>query len=357
MEQSCRFQKILIVKISSLGDILHSFHTVSLLKKYCPESEIDWLVNSAHQEAVAYCPYVSKTILFPRKELGKISTFPSTALSLIKELRKKRYDLVIDLQGLLRSAFFSWTANSPIVAGFAKPKEFLATFFYNRRIKICGAKNMHVIEKNIRLVSQLLDVPFEIPEISVPVHIVHSESAKKKLSDKGISDGCGYFCIAPGTRWPSKQWPPEFFAKVANWIIKKNPDIKVVILGSQAEIPLAKTIEQIISPFVPVNMCGLTGIGEIFEIIRNASLLIANDSGPVHIASALGVPTIAMFGPTDPIRSGPYGKIHRVFQPDISCIKCMSEYCKKNGYLCHSAIDPQIVAECAIEKLSNKNRV
>ncbi len=350
---SGRPKKILVVKISSLGDVIHTFPAVEVLKNELG-AEMDWLVHPSFAEALDYCPGISRKILFPRKELGSMKSFPSSFFRLLKELRKSEYDAVIDFQGLIRSAFFSRLSRAPIIAGFANPREKAAALFYNRRIGM-EIGTSHAVEKNIRLVSSLFQISAKFPHRPAPVNDLHSSRAKIILKEAGLPESAPYLCIAPGARWFSKQWPPEFFASVLEKLAPICPKHHFLILASAADAKYSRIISSQFKSERLIDLSGKTGIGELFEIIRGAGALLANDSGPIHIASELEIPTVALFGPSDPEKTAPYGKIHDVLQPHLDCIVCLSHYCPRETYDCHKAIRPEEVAERLAEKILRKN--
>ena len=176
----------------------------------------------------------------------------------------------------------------------------------------------------------------------------YASAAEKLLADKKIL-GKKYIALAPGARWKTKQWPPEFFAAAAVGIAKRLPDHEFVLLGSPAEGPLCRRLQEAAGTVPVTDLSGLTTTGSLVEIIRKAKLLICNDSGPMHIAAAAGTPVLALFGPTVPALTGPYGSLCRVVQPELNCIGCLSKSCSTE--LCHSSVDPLVTADHAIQLL------
>ncbi|MFZ2657619.1 MAG: lipopolysaccharide heptosyltransferase II [Victivallales bacterium] len=332
-------EKFLIIKISSLGDVLHAFPAVSLLAEKFPRAQIDWLVNPAFAPILKYNPHVRRIIDFPRRELGSPLKFPSAFRKLVGELRSERYDMAMDLQGLLRSALFAKFARSESVAGFSSPKEWPAAFFYDRKISP-EPRYAHAVEKNARFISMLFDIPFSVPQEELPEDPAGIRSIRLLLEKKGVQPGRGIISIAPGARWESKQWPPSFFAEVIDKVCEARSNSTFLLLGARDELEICRSIVSSCRTAKPVVIAGETGVGELVEAIRISKCLLCNDSGPMHIAASLKVPVFAMFGPTDPGKTGPYGSGHAVFQPDLSCIKCLKRYCPPlENYQCHSAVE------------------
>jgi lipopolysaccharide heptosyltransferase I len=343
-------EKILIIKISSLGDILHAFPAVSLIAAKYGNVQIDWLVNPAFAPILEYNKCVNRIIPFPRRELASPLTFTGAFINLIREIRREKYDLVIDLQGLLRSAFFAKFARAPVVAGFYSPKEKAATLFYNRRISP-GAEHVHAVDKNVGFISKLLDIPFDVPDSPLPENRRNMDNLLGLLKKKNIPGNGPIIGIAPGARWESKQWPPLFFAKVLDTLEERIPGCRFLLLGSSDELETCRKISSSCEKAIPVTLAGETGIGELVEAIRISKCLLCNDSGPMHIAASMKIPVFAMFGPTDPDKTGPYGKEHSVFQPELSCIKCLKRYCPDKNYVCQKSVNPAFAAEGIIALL------
>jgi lipopolysaccharide heptosyltransferase I len=337
-------EKILIIKISSLGDVLHAFPAVAIIAEKYKNAQIDWLINPAFASILEYNKCVNRVIPFPRRELASPFTFPKAFINLIREIRREKYDLVIDLQGLLRSAFFAKFARTSVIAGFDSPKEKAAAFFYNRKISI-GGEYVHAVDKNVAFISKFFGLPFNVPDSAFPENSRNMDNLAGILWNKNISRSDLIIGIAPGARWESKQWPPQFFAKVMDSLEGRIPGCRFILLGSADELETCRKISSSCEKARPVIIAGETGIGELVEAIRISKCLLCNDSGPMHIAASLKIPVFAMFGPTNPDKTGPYGKAHSVFQPELSCIKCLKRYCPDKNYACHKSVNPDLVAD------------
>ena len=159
--------------------------------------------------------------------------------------------------------------------------------------------------------------------------------------------------IAPGARWETKKWPAEFFSAVIASVARREPGMRFLLAGSRDEMPDAETILAKCSGLPVVSICGKTSVTELLEAVRLSSLVICNDSGPMHMAAALGVPVVAMFGPTDPALTGPYCEKKSVFVPEIACIRCFLRYCKDSR--CHASVDPEAVAAACSNLLPKRS--
>jgi len=349
---TCGIKNILVIKPSSLGDVLHAFPAVTMLAEAYPNASIDWLINKSFAPLVKFHPNVKQSIIFPRKELGNIIKFPKSFLSLVKNLRKKNYDLIVDFQGLMRSAIFAKLAKSSTIYGFANPKETLSKHLYNKKITI-PKDIIHAVDKNLYLVSQIVD---KKPLSHFPkLKILNNEkkSIFEKLKIEGIEKSDICIGIAPSARWESKSWPPGFFAETIDIIAQKHKYLKFLIIGVPEDQKIADAIISKSTNKNIISMTGKSSMGELVELIRYCKIFISNDSGPMHIASAIGTPVFALFGPTDSSKTGPYGEKHHLFKSNLNCEKCLRRECPIGTNECHTSIDVHEFANKIIQELEN----
>ena len=345
-----KIEHILIIKPSSLGDVLHAFPAVSLVADFYPDASIDWLINKSFAPLLEFHPDVDDVIIFPRKELGNPRHFFQSFFKLVQRLREKKYDLIIDLQGLMRSAVFAKIAKSSRVVGFASPREKMAAHFYMDKIDIPESA-VHAVERNLHLVSKMLDIDYRERAPEMKVIEEQRSSMISKLKNKGIEEQSPCIGIAPVARWESKSWPPAFFSEVINRIHTKIPECKFILTGVPEDRTAAEEILRLVDNDSTVSMTGETSIAELVELLRHFRLLISNDSGPMHIACALQTPVFGVFGATDPAKTGPFGTIHHIFQADVECAKCFKRECPEGTYKCHSAIDVDAFADAVIAEI------
>lgn len=340
--------EFLILKPSSLGDIIHALPAAAALLRAHPDAVADWLIQPAFAELTAYLPGIRRNILFQRKKLGRLATFPGELRTLYRDIRATRYDAVIDLQGLTRSAAIGRLAKSTIFAGPANPKEWLAKAGYNRFLH--APADRHALERNNLMIADFLqkedlDFSFKMQKVEA-----YANAADQIIAEAGLTPGQKFAAVAPGARWITKQWPPQFFAQVISLIREKHPEFHFLLLGTADDSPAAEEIAER-SGCPCTNLCGKTSLGSLVEIIRKTELFLCNDSGPMHIAAALDVPLISFFGPTSPILTGPYSARNKVLQPDLPCIGCFKRTCANAG--CQRAIAPAAAAAAAEELLNN----
>jgi lipopolysaccharide heptosyltransferase I len=338
--------RILVVKPSSLGDILHVFPALELLKRHYSDAELDFLINPEFDPLLDFSPFpVSRRIHFERRKLAEFFSGPAEFFKLVRALRKEKYDLVVDFQGLFRSAFFAWIARRRrgSVCGFAFPREKAARFFYDRRVE---TKSLHAVEKNVELANFVTGASDEVPAPEFP-SVERAALLPEKASGPRI-------VVFPGARWPSKCFPAELFSDVMRRIKEGKSDAAFIISGSAAERPKAAALLAGLPQDFPVtDMTGRSTLQELFGLIRSADAVLCNDSGPMHIAALLKTPVFSFFGPTDPRKTGPWEQEDRVFRGKAECAPCMNKICPKTETLCHR-IDPGLVSSTILEQICHK---
>lgn len=307
-------KKILIIKPSSLGDIVQSLPVLNALKDTFPETEIHWVVAKGLEGLFDGHSMIKKLWIINKdqwKNMGNIKETVSEFKGIYKKIKDESYDIAIDLQGLLRSGLLTYATRSPIRIGFKDAREG-SSIFYTHKIK--ASIDTHAVERYLKIAQSLgcdsEDIKFPLPPIIVTEDIYNLQ---KKIND--------YAVIVPSARWKTKIWQAEKFGRLASMI-----NIKSIIIGSSSDIERSKKIEAL-SSGKAISLAGKTNIRDIICLIRGARFLITNDTGPMHIAAALKIPVIAVFGPTNPIRTGPYGEGHLVIKSNIPCSPCYKKYC------------------------------
>ncbi len=285
--------RILIVKTSSLGDLFHALPAVHLLKTGL-NAEIDWVVNSGYVPLVKCFTDVDRVIPFPRNSLR------TNLKSFLSDLRKDKYDLVVDLQGLLKSALIARAARSHKRIGPSFHREF-AYLFYDH-VAAERNKERHAVDENLDVLRflELPAAPVQFPVAFPPPEFVGQTSPLKVL-------------LSPCSRHAAKNWPVERFAAVGKVLHEKNGAM-LYISGVPEDSEVCKKLMELLPPGSAHNLCGKTSLVELGGVLQAMALVITVDSGPMHMAAATGTPTLAIFGPTDPLRVGPFGPQHRVLR-------------------------------------------
>ncbi len=324
-------KKILIVKPSSLGDVVHSLPFLNSVRSCFPKAEIHWIIAKGLEGLLQGNPMIDKLIVIDKDSWKKISRAALTLRELkglFSEISGEGYDLAIDLQGLMRSGVITMASRAGLRIGFSEAREG-SRLFYNRKVK--GGRDVHAVDRYLKIAAALGcetgDLVFPFP-----------------LSKKGAEEGRqfrekfgDYVVIVPGARWDTKKWPAEYFGKVAAML-----PFRCIVVGSGSDCGIAERVVGA-SDGNAVSFAGQTGITELIELMRGAKLAITNDSGPMHIAAAFGVPVVAVFGPTSAGRTGPYGDRHVVVESGISCAPCFKKKCP--DVKCMRGIPPEVVYE------------
>lgn len=324
-----RAPRILVVKLSSVGDILHALPTVNALKRYM-NAEIDWVVQHEYVDLVDCFPDVNRVISFPRKNFRKRGG------AFLRELRSQDYHLVIDLQGLLKSALVAKLARAPRKIGPSFNREG-ARFFYHEIAGECDLMR-HAVIQNLDVLKVLgLEVPDPVFNVSFP---------------KPALDGPRpWIGMAPNSRWPSKDWPADHFAALAKRLLASVGGTVFFIGGTGDREVCANLVRA--TGAGSVNVAGLYTLAESGGVMAQLDVLVANDSGPAHLGCAAGVPTIALFAPTEPKRTGPFGPDHTVIRALDPCFACYDRNCRRQEGGCMATITPARVA-VAVESVLKK---
>ncbi len=295
----------MIIKPSSLGDIVLALPALSALRKSFPDAKISWLIRPEFAPLLENHPHLTDIILFDRKFLGKAWYHPgafSSLVSLIRRLRRSKFDAVIDLQGLFRTASFAWLSGCKKRLGMANARE-LARIFYTHKVtqhRDC----IHLVDYYLKIIqtagASSLDVQFVLPQDTAA-----ADSINRLLTSHNIKPG-NYAVFVPGSARSDKCWPIERFAALADKISSQF-HLSIVATGTASETSAVEELQTIAD--VPIaSFAGLTNLTELIALLKAASLVVSNDTGPGHIAAALGTPLVLIFGPTNPARVAPYGR-------------------------------------------------
>lgn len=331
-------ERILIVKPSSLGDIVHSLPFLNAIKACRPKAEIHWVVARGLEGLLEGHPMIDKLIIIDKDGWKKLGRLPETFREvggLFKELRRGRYDLVIDLQGLFRSGAISMATGAPVRVGFSEAREG-GWLFYTQRVK--GGREIHAVDRYLKIAASL---GCAAPEVIFPFPLMKNDEGR--VSKNGAR-GEEYVVLVPGARWDTKKWPAENFGRIASLL-----PLKSVVIGSNADREIGAEIVRA-SGGKAVSLAGETNLRELMQIMRRARLVISNDSGPMHIAAGFHVPVVAIFGPTSPGLTGPYGQGNVVVKSDAECAPCFKKRC--SDLKCMRQITVDAVYDKVLDRLN-----
>jgi len=299
------FKRILIIKPSSLGDIVLALPALSALRRSFPDSKISWLVRPEFAGLLEGHPHLDEIFLFDRKTLSKAWYSPKACKalrSLIGQLRERKFDIVFDFQGLFRTALLSRLTGCNKRFGMANAREF-ASLFYTHKV-VQDENCVHLVDFYLKMVREAGASDTE-PEFVIPVNKDAQSSINKLLFEHKISFG-NYAVLIPGSAHQEKCWPPERFAALAE-IIHTQFSVPVIATGSASEKEIAEKVKS--KSRAPVyNFAGRTNLKELIALLKGAKVVVSNDTGPGHIASALDTTTVIIFGYVNPARLAPYRK-------------------------------------------------
>lgn len=312
-----------------------------LLKLHWPESEIFWWIESRLAPLLDADPDLAGIVQFDRQRW----TLPANWLEVwrsVRWMRDQSFDLVIDLQCLLRSGFFAWLANGKFLVGLDEPREG-ARGFYDITVRR-ESFYAHAADWYLAVLKAL----------NVPVHwnfrwLPERPAVSGEIKRKWNTESARWIVIQPGARWANKRWPAENYAELIRLLAAAQPDYRFAIMGSGEDKEAGATLAQA-GPEKCVDLTGKVSLLEMIEWIRLSELMVSNDTGPMHVAAALGKPVVAIFGPTEPRRTGPYRQLQNVVRIDLPCAPCLKSYCTYSRPMeCLKAIS----AEMVFERVSN----
>ena len=301
-----RTRRILIVRFGSMGDIVHGLPVLAALKETFPSWEVDWLVERRWRELLEGIPQLRRVIVFDTLA-WRAQAFSWTAWSDLRQavgaLRARRYDCALDLQGSLKSAVACFLSGAAEIIGLEQPwlKEPAGAVLYTRRVRTDAT---HIVEANLSLACALGAHP---PSIHFPLPEGNPDSLPADLPLDGLA------VLNPGAGWRSKCWAPEGYAQVCDFL-ETACSLPAVLNIGPGEEGLARQVQAACRVSQPRVYAG--SVSGLIALLRRARIMIAPDTGPLHLAAALGVPSVGLFGPTDPRRNGPYGGSHRALRPE-----------------------------------------
>jgi heptosyltransferase I len=305
-------KRLLIVRLGAMGDIIHALPAVTALRDALPEATFGWVVEERWAELLSSPGIVRCGARSPQKPLvdnlhlvntkvWRHTLFSdrtwSEVLASMREIRAPQYDAAIDFQGAVRSAAIARLARPRSIYGFAHPRERIATLFYTRPIEGRGA---HVIEQNVYLASALLRAPLPVAWPEFPSDEVATQQAQTIVIRRQLKR---YAILNPGAGWGAKQWPAERYGEVAHRLSEQT-GMGALINYGPGEERLAWRVQEFSKGAAHPVTCS---VSELIALTRGAELFIGGDTGPLHLAAALKVPVVAIFGPTHPARNGPFG--------------------------------------------------
>jgi 3-deoxy-D-manno-octulosonic-acid transferase/heptosyltransferase-1 len=323
-------RSILIVKLSAIGDVVHTLPLLEVLRENLPNARIDWLVEEEASEIIKGHAALNRVIVSRRKMWqknfvgsGRTSTTLKEIVHFLRELRSEKYDTVIDIHGLLKSGLLTGLARGRRKIGFTWAREG-STLFLSEPPYFEDQYRQHAIERYLKT-ANILGCDVTSWKGRIPVGDSQGKTVNRLFRASGLN-GNRIAAMNPMARWDTKLWEPERFARLADRI-QEELGMSVLFTGSKEDRPIIQEICSGMKNGGAVNLAGRIGLKELASLYTRCDLLITTDTGPMHIAAAMDCPVIALFGPTAPWRTGPYGNGHKVIREDLGCSPCFKKTC------------------------------
>jgi ADP-heptose:LPS heptosyltransferase len=361
------FERILLIKPSAVGDVIHTLPVLVKLRARYPSARIDWLLTPPIAELVQHHPALSNIVLFPRQEFARFWRSRSAWAELVRlftAIRRTRYDLVIDLHGQFRSALFALASGAAVRIGFDRPRKGPcgpterrlvkeaykhgwtgaregAWMAYTHRIPI-PTLDVHAVDRYLWL-GPMLGLDERPPDFHIPIPAEAQVRITGLLHASGVA-GRPLALLVPGTIWQTKHWHVEGSVEVARHLVRRN--WTVVLAGSARERARCRAVTELCPE--AHDFSGQTTLPELAALIQRAAVCVTNDSGSMHLTVALGKPVVSIFGPTDPVWIGPYGRPKAVVRADVPCAPCYLRKLRNcpNEHACMTGVTAEMVIAC-----------
>ena len=359
------FSKILLIKLSAVGDVVHTIPVLNKLRRRYPAAQIDWLVTPPIAELLRHHPAITNVIEFAREEWQspwRLTPFANYA-RLAASLRATGYDLVVDMHGQLRTALLTLATGAPVRVGF-EPAAAGGVVRFRPRVPPLARKHawqgaregswiaythhipvptldVHAVDRYLN-VGPILGLDDGAADFSFPIPAAASARIEQLLRGHGIA-ATQLLVLAPGTVWETKHWGSGKFAEVARHFMRKG--FAATLIGSRRERAVCAEVAQL-APGA-VNFAGETSLSELAALIRRSTICVTNNSGPMHLAVALGRPVASVFGPTDAIWIGPYRRKNAVLPANLPCSPCYLRQLSRcpHGHACMDEVSARAVIE------------
>lgn len=328
-------QRVLILKPSSLGDVVGAMPLLRGLRRSFPQAHIAWMVAPPFADLLRQEKDLDEVVLFQRKHFGRIGRSLSATtdfLRFCRDLRRGRFDWVIDCQGLLRTGFFALATGAAVRAGFADCREKLTQWCYTHAVDVGDG---HAVDRNIRL-ARALGVDARPEDFRLTVSDSARTQAEALLAGRGLRPK-GFILAHPGTTWPNKYYPPRLWRRV---VAELSQDRPFVLTGTAVERALCDELASA-APDRCANLAGATTLPQFVAVAAMAAAAVCSDTAANFIAPAVGTSSVALLGPTPGWYIGPYGGRGESLQADLPCVPCRKRTCRH--VTCMQSIPPEQV--------------
>ena len=349
--------RILIIKTSSLGDVIHALPALEYLRQAAPGATVDWVVDEAFAELLAGNPLINRLLLVAFRRWKKspfVRQTRSEILQFVATLRQDSYDLVFDLQGNIKSGLVCALSRAPLKIGFSRAhqQERLNGLFTNRKVGFLPS-DRNAAQRYLRVVS----APFTLPLESVEPHSdIHTGGGDDTYAQQAVERAAGQPLILfhNGTTWTTKLWYGDGWKQLADALLLRYPHAAILLSwGNTEEHARAEEIARHIgSRAVVLDKMSLK---QFVAVLKRVDLVVGGDTGPIHLAAAVGTPTVSFYRCTDGSLNGPLGRQHAIVQSPLPCTKCLNKVCDRDDE-CRKSISVQSVLAAAITGLTDRTK-
>jgi len=333
--------KILIVRVSALGDIVHALPVLAAIKRAKPDAQVDWLVEESYASILSIAHGLHRRVIVRAKKsfesadavsFGGLLGYKNAA----SYLWNQDYDVALDLQGLIKSAIWARISFADRVIGFDPPnlREPQAAFLYSQTVTPLDAK--HVIQKNLSILSA---IGITTTSMEMPMQPHASADTAAAIDTAGGSRG--FIVLNPGAAWPNKRWPPERFGALAA-ALRDRTGLRSLVTWGPSERELANAV--VSASAGAASLAPATSVSDLAVLMREAALVVAGDTGPLHIAAAMGTPLVGLYGPTWPERNGPWDPKDVVISRANACVCHHKRQCLRGAPCINEITLDEVVA-------------
>ncbi len=336
-------ERVCIIKPSSMGDVIHAMPILSALRRRWPSVHLSWVVNRACAELLEDHPDLDRLLVYDRGRKGLDSTGIGGTMGLLSRLGRGRFDLAIDLQGLLRSALMVAATRAKVRVGLADAREG-ARWFYTHHVE-APRLGLHAVDRALR-VAERFGADGSEPRFNLPI----SERARRWAAEAVAGLPRPRIILNIGAQWATKRWPPEHFAAVGRLAVERL-GAGLIAVGAASDRPLVDALARHLAPIPLLDLCGGTRLQELAALCRESDLVISNDTGPLHLAAAAGARVIGIYTCTSPELTGPYGPRAAAVRTGVWCAASFRKTCGRLD--CMSELQPAQVWPVLVRQLDS----
>jgi lipopolysaccharide heptosyltransferase I len=345
------YERILIVKLSAVGDIIHTLPAVAALRQAYPKAWLAWIVENTGANLLRGNPDIDELITVDTRAWRENWWVGLRHMWYVtRHLRRASFELCIDFQGLLKSALFASLSGAPVRLGFPRQRcrEPLSALLTNLHGPLVDP-DTHVVEQLMALL-QPLEITAAERRFALPVSDADTHFAARVWRELGLTSHIPVIVLNPGAAWETKRWGELNFARLNDALIRRY-QVRTLLTWGPGEEPLIQRLVRA-TTYTPA-IAPATTLLQLAALLARCTVFVGGDTGPLHLAAAMGTPTVGLYGPSNPRRNGPYGSGHIVLQRQLACSHCYQRTC--NHWECLPGIEVDTVVQ-AVGRLLQKDR-